>query len=829
MKMCVLTLALAGAGLLAACGGGGDSNSDSGRSGGTANKVTLTGVASKGLMANALVSAHSVKSDGSVDLATVLASTTTDASGNYSLSFDGTQGVTYVVRVTAKSDGSTTHLDEVSGQAAALPDGFTMRTLFTPTSSGTVTTSASITPFSEMAVSAAEKASGGITSVNATQAVSTVTQLLGFNPSSVTPRTTGTASSADEQKLAVLLTAVSQLANEGALGCAAGTAGEKTKCVVDALADSASTSTIKLESTSGSTTTDVSAVLEGAVVEVLSDSALSGSVSSATLTTVLSNLGCSGTSCTAASSGSGSSNPIATAIASAKTLFAQLKSDWSALFSRGGATSLATGAANVEAYKISQAMTGIEVPVEVLAKDLGALLMGADLYADYKAGRTTINARGRGPEPSNDGSANFSNATAVGCTVYNGTVANASSGTPATSAATAGSFGCSARYFLSRSVSYNLDGSYVVSTTQWRHGFSVLPNADGSYSYTNLARRSVFSQTCTTSGCGASTQTVNEDLQGREGAPFSGTLTPTLDASGNITAFTATGSLAAAFKSGANTLANDHHTWSLTGTTSKAADGLTGSSVSTIYSVTGNIVAYSDTTTAAGTLAVKTGTLASSDLWLSSSESNVLTGADFDLTWTTTGAEFEGRFAASDVKLDKSGAEYAPTRALLSGTLRSINGGVTTEVLNLTATGTSAGYEDYDATVGLSDSNNRFTVGLSVVGTVTAPSRPKLEFTLGMSKYNNVGDINSLTLQYRSLASDGTVRQVVNGTASRTTVGGPVTYRLSEASANLSMSWVDSPSTAALTYGTTTIGTIDARNKSLTFSDGSLMSLDIGL
>jgi hypothetical protein len=192
--------------LLAACGGGG---SDSPAP--TTAAVTLSGTAAKGLMAGADVSALAVKADGTVDT-TPLATTTTDASGHYTLNFTATKDQPYVIQVKAKDDGSTTHLDEVSGAAQALPAGFAMRALFVPTSTGNVSTSASVTPFSELAVAAAAKAGGGLTAANAAQAVSTVSQLLGFDPTSVTAKDAASAASANEQKLAILLTAASSAA-----------------------------------------------------------------------------------------------------------------------------------------------------------------------------------------------------------------------------------------------------------------------------------------------------------------------------------------------------------------------------------------------------------------------------------------------------------------------------------------------------------------------------------------------------------------------------------------------------------------------------------------
>lgn len=826
MNVRLLTLALAAAGLLSACGGGGGGSgggSDTPSSGSSNSHVTLTGVASKGLMANADVKAHPVKSDGSVDLSTVLASTVTDSSGHYTLTFDAVKDQPYVIRVSAKADGSTTHLDEVSGSSQPLPAGFAMRSLLVPAASSSVTVSASVTPFSEMAVAAAEKA-GGVTKANADQAVSTVTQLLGFNPIAVEPKTVAASASgsADEQKLAVMLTAVSKLASTGGLGCdSAATGGDKTKCVVDALAASASTTSIKLTSGSPGSTTDVSAALGGAVSAVLADPTVSTVVSPATLAAVTTNLACT-SSCTAASSGT-----LATAIPAAKALFTEIKSDWSALFSRGD--ELGSGAVNVEAGKIKTAMNGVQVPAELLLKDLGAVLLGTDLFHAYKSGATTVNRRGSGPAPADGGSGAAFGYKAIGCTVYNGTDTSPATGVPATSAATAGSVGCSARYFITRSFAFAPDGSSTTTVTQWRHGFTLLPQTDGSFNYTARARRTVDVTSCPAGGGACTTTTtVNAGLP-NDTAVYTGSLVPTLSG-GRISAFTVTGTVPGAFKSGTNTLANDHHSWSFSGTTSSALDGVTDTSSSRTTSITGSLVAYSDASTPVGTLQVKTGTLAESDAVVTAGTKtdSVLSKVALDVLWTTSGAEAEGAFLADGMKVDRSGSSWAPSRVSFDGALRSISGGTATDVMAVNAVATSTGYAGYDSTQPDSASNF-FTVTLTAKGTVSAPGRPALEFTFGASKPTNASDVQAASFQYRSLVA-GAPKMVIAGTATRG-ADNTISYTLSEAASKLSIGWVGRPTARTKLYydGTTEIGTLDSSTKALTFVDGSLMSLDIGL
>ena len=40
-------------------------------------------------------------------------------------------------------------------------------------------------------------------------------------------------------------------------------------------------------------------------------------------------------------------------------------------------------------------MSNVQLPAKMVAQDLGAMLVGVDLYHDYLAGRTAVNKRGR--------------------------------------------------------------------------------------------------------------------------------------------------------------------------------------------------------------------------------------------------------------------------------------------------------------------------------------------------------------------------------------------------------------------------------------------------
>lgn len=833
-----IVAALSAASLLSACGGGGGSSSTTPPDVPASTKatVTLTGVAAKGLMAHADVNVYGVNPDGSL-AAAALASTTTDSTGHYSLSFAGNQGEPVVIKVSAKADGTTTHSDEVSGVAAQpLPAGFVMRALLVPASTGAITTSASITPFSELAVAAAAKASGGITASNAQQALSTVTQMLGFDPRAVTATSTATASSADEQKLAVMLTAVSQLANSGALGCTSGSAGDKTKCVVDALGAAASATSIKLSSTSGGNSTDVSAALSAAVGTVLTNPVLAKTIDSALLTTVVTNLGCASVSACAAAPANTPPpvNAAATAITGAKLLFAEMKSDWLGLFSQGAASAIATGPVNIQAFKFKTAMDGVQVPAEVLVKDVGTLLMGIDLYNDYKAGRSTSPNRGRGEANlvANDGSVSGNQAVPAGCTLYQ----DADTSLAATSTANANFIGCGARFYASRSVTGN-----TTVTTEWRHGFTVTPKLDGSFDYSSRARRRVNS--CTAGSC---TVTGNVPLQtdgnGVAIAPFTGTVTPVLSAAfGDINTVTIVGELPAAFKSGDKTLLGYKHSLNVSGSQTQNPDN-------TISSVlTGSVVAKNSSGVVQNQLTLKKGRIdqapisvdVKGDLVKPGSGSAVapaghdVSGFELDLVFGTPTAEFEGLLSVTGATWDTSGRYRVPSDAKLSGALRTLSAGVATEFLSGAFSLTSTGYGSFNNSLPSSPSNS-YTIGASFVGTVTAPGRPVLEITLAASQLMDTADgggtPKGATMQYRTLV-DGKPRLVVSVTGSVDPVTHQINkFTLTESSANLGMSWMGGASTVDLLYGgSLKIGSVNLGNGLITFSDSSFVSLDVGL
>jgi hypothetical protein len=131
-------------------------------------------------------------------------------------------------------------------------------------------------------------------------------------------------------------------------------------------------------------------------------------------------------------------------------------------------------------------------------------------------------------------------------------------------------------------------------------------------------------------------------------------------------------------------------------------------------------------------------------------------------------------------------------------------------------------------------STNSYVVNATFVGTVTAPSRPLLQLSWSGSQLMDGAQASqqSSTIQYRSVVS-GTPKVVVDFTGSKSTGSAKIDiFKLSEATSNVSMTWVDHGNKSSidlLLNGTTKIGTLNTATGMLTFTDGSFLSLDFGL
>jgi hypothetical protein len=315
---------------LAACGGGGG---DSASTGGTPSTVAVSGVASKGLLLNAVVTAYAVKADGTKGdkLASV---TTSPTDGSYTLT-GLPSGALVLLEVTPQA--GTKMVDEATNSTldldAASP--FALRAAVNLDAAGT--TSAQITPFTNMAVTLAE-ANGGLKPDVVAAANGSVSAFAGI--SILTDRPTFANVEGDvlaTNAAGAKLAAISALAKDGTesakLGCTASDQLSQVACVVAKLANSATSDDVATALNS-LLTTDIS------ISDPLELAKATAPVTTppATVTVVAG---------------------AQTAIQEAKTLIASVRATATALSNKSDATSLA---ARVQA--VADASRGVAQPLD---------------------------------------------------------------------------------------------------------------------------------------------------------------------------------------------------------------------------------------------------------------------------------------------------------------------------------------------------------------------------------------------------------------------------------------------------------------------------------
>jgi hypothetical protein len=246
MRLHVIAPVLITSALITACGGGGGGTSSDPVTP-VAATTTVSGVASKGPLKQALVSAYKVKADGT--RGDLITSKETDDNGGYTLDLGSYTGpVQLEVTVVA---GKTTTADEATGADQTLPDDFKLRStlVVTAPTGGTQVQSASVTPYTEMATKIAED-SGGLNQTNIANATKVVFDLIGVDPVATKPIDYSKPAPADateaQKKYALLNAAVSNLAafapkttDPATLACfnsAGSTVGKKIKCATDQIA-----------------------------------------------------------------------------------------------------------------------------------------------------------------------------------------------------------------------------------------------------------------------------------------------------------------------------------------------------------------------------------------------------------------------------------------------------------------------------------------------------------------------------------------------------------------------------------------------------------------
>lgn len=812
MKQHQLGLALSAAFILSACGGGGGDEASQPvvppSTTVTSTPFDVSGIAAKGLLANAIVRAHPVKDDGQPDLSIVLKETVTDQDGRYTLSIPTQPGRLYMVRISAKDDGSTTQKDEITGQAQALPAGFALRAVIQAESSVTKT-DLNITPFTEMATAAAIKASGGLTKANKDQAQSNLVQMLGFDPSKVKPTDISAASTDEEKKLAIMLTSVAQLAREGALGCADKTqSGDKIKCVVEKLAEASKPDSTKPGSVGG---IDVAAKLVEAVNKVVTTPELNkGKVDDSLVNVALGNL-----------KGDGTPAPVssATDVAAAKKLFDELRTSASSLLRPDAGATLS--ALDKEAERFGAALDEVQDPLNMAVKTGSALLSGIQGMIDYSLGKGSVSGNGfLGDVPGGP-----SYLPAVSCAVYQ----DADRQVLATAPANGKFLFCAVRYGLTTFNDPAQGGKLVLAHVRQR--FFITPGATATeYSYT--ARSQVFVCKDASTVCGSSSAFSVTSAQTAPATDFSGSIKLALEQD-KIKSFEISGDLPAMFKdqvtvptSAADTLYNPSGKSSLTLKGSRnlilAATAKKGD-LETV-SLEGKVTVFKDGgSTVDSEISLLTGSQLVNRVVADGSVAREPAAFEINLLAGTPKAQMDGKLRVAGITDSMS----KPTDMQLNGNLRNKNadGSLGLSFFSGAVTAKLSGYELFDEAKPKSATNN-YKGTLTLEGALTAEQRPQLKLNLSLSSSAWTGANDAkLDGQYKVLNKDKVETLVIALNASQNATTGQAGFKLSEATSGLNFLTDGEQSLIDLKKGEVKIGVIDVRNGRITFTNGEFWSL----
>lgn len=198
----MMTIVLAAMTFFAACGGGGGATPQP-------SKVTVSGVASKGLIDNGTINIYAANNNGTKG--NLLATTTTDSFGHYTVEINNYTGPVVV-------EATGTYTDEATGQTKTIDTAAPLRAAL-PSLSGSAA-SIAVTPLTDLAYQKAQTAMANSTDAATAiaNANSQVSGLFHVDITSTQPvdpaQTTFQNSTRDQQIYTLALAAVSQMAKD---------------------------------------------------------------------------------------------------------------------------------------------------------------------------------------------------------------------------------------------------------------------------------------------------------------------------------------------------------------------------------------------------------------------------------------------------------------------------------------------------------------------------------------------------------------------------------------------------------------------------------------
>jgi hypothetical protein len=201
MKPLCILLSAIGLFVLSACGDGGGT--------GAPVQGSISGMATKGPVHNATVTAYGISSG---QMGTQIATTTTDANGLFTMTIGGYAGPV-MMRITGGS-----YTDEATGFSIAMAPGAVMTAVMPAIAAGASIRGVQVTPVTSMAQTLALNMSGGMTDANIAAANTamgnyfSVSDILHVQPMNPLVTDSGLALSQDARNYGMTLAAMSQYA-----------------------------------------------------------------------------------------------------------------------------------------------------------------------------------------------------------------------------------------------------------------------------------------------------------------------------------------------------------------------------------------------------------------------------------------------------------------------------------------------------------------------------------------------------------------------------------------------------------------------------------------
>jgi hypothetical protein len=811
--------ALAGAMiLLAGCGGGSGGGSSAAPAAAAGGSVG--GVAAKGIIANGVVTAYCGNSEAPADQ---LATGLTNAAGQYSLSW--TTACAKPVKLVVTAGANTTMADEATGTNVTPPAGFELRALVADPDTTAIK---NITPLTDMAAAIAGASATLSKTAAANAETAIINTVLGgdigaYQATPLAPTALAMANaSADEKKLATLLTVISAFAQDStttaACGALPGGNGVRIQCAIDAFAAQAaatvtavsdagytvattvpaSTPATMLADTLAKIATETASGTTSGIITAAGPQALASSITSDTSGSAVLLMSAQASVLAAASGGGIVAVAFASGIQAARDLFNSLKNDLLALSNGSG-----TGFLDQKVSAMTADFTSIaSASTTASTENIKALKRAVQMAHDAKTATWTVTGTQPFtvyPVPNSDVALETDAAGAplrflrshgdgMNCYVQ-------------FSNKTLGIAGC---YYSTGQANVSLT---TTTFTGFYHAVGVAESTTASGTYTwqdymaSLTYNTLLFSNPTfypINGNGryvptAAAQVVTSTQQ-------TGTAVMTWDSAGNITAGTVKGNIQPLVTG------QDYSTLDITGMSSL----ISGSSE--VASITGTVTNVKGTATTLS-MALQSGSQVVDALATLTTPGHPISGK-LILQLKTTAFQYDGTLIANAFTKDLNpNTDYKPSNASFSGKISTLANGTATEFLSGTLGVTIANVAAYNPTIATSATNFLQSTVTFLGKATNGATTYELTFIADGSTYGQ----ESVTLNYNRAGSQ---MVSVTGTVSPTTNTLTI-HGTGGVNAVLTNGIGD------VNTGTTKVGTITKNPSQVNFTDGTYLLLGV--